>query len=247
MELDLVNPDRRYDPPAFEPVPDTGWLHLGAEVAPPLRAPFVRRDARRRALLDRLVDLAGGLRRRPDVRQVGVFRAVLIPPADRPQARSCRFDVAVLVETASRDAVDDVRRDPAFTAMHGALGEAAGRVHLTAARCARLLHPVDDAEDGLFLFNHFIPADGGPDTATAIALWEHLAAWYVAETGLTNSALLAPTEPSDFTLVNHARWDTGVPTLAVRQFRKKTFRSYVRANLHANRLIAMPVLYRLAR
>jgi hypothetical protein len=64
---------------------------------------------------------------------------------------------------------------------------------------------------------------------------------------MDNSTLLAPLEdqPSDYVVINHARWD-GLLGFAVRQFTKKSFRSYMVANLDAHDVGAMPILYRLA-
>jgi hypothetical protein len=45
---------------------------------------------------------------------------------------------------------------------------------------------------------------------------------------------------------NNARWDESLPRFLWRQFSRKSFRTYVLANLEANRVGAMPVLYRLA-
>jgi len=53
-------------------------------------------------------------------------------------------------------------------------------------------------------------------------------------------------EKSDYVMINHARWDHSLPMFAARQLPKKTFRSYMIANLAAHHLAAMPVLYRLA-
>ena len=47
-------------------------------------------------------------------------------------------------------------------------------------------------------------------------------------------------------LINHARWDGSLPLFMARQLPKKTFRSYLLANLNAHHVAAMPVLYRLA-
>jgi hypothetical protein len=46
--------------------------------------------------------------------------------------------------------------------------------------------------------------------------------------------------------VNHARWDMSLPRFAARQFGKRTFYTYVLANLRANATAAMPILYHLA-
>jgi hypothetical protein len=79
-------------------------------------------------------------------------------------------------------------------------------------------------------------------------LFDYLAGWFEVETGLDNSTLLVPVEgeQSDYTAINHARWDARLPRLAWEQLAKKSFRTYVLANLKANHVSAMPVLYRLA-
>ena len=77
---------------------------------------------------------------------------------------------------------------------------------------------------------------------------QSLSGWYEAETGLDNSTLLAPLEggQSDYVMINHARGDGSLPVFMARQLPKRTFRSYMLANLKAHHLAAMPVLYRLA-
>jgi hypothetical protein len=47
-------------------------------------------------------------------------------------------------------------------------------------------------------------------------------------------------------VINHARWDGNLLSFMARQFTKKSFRSYMVANLDAHNVGAMPILYRLA-
>jgi hypothetical protein len=47
-------------------------------------------------------------------------------------------------------------------------------------------------------------------------------------------------------MINHARWHHKLPMFMARQLPKKTFLSYMLANLTAHHVAAMPVLYRLA-
>ncbi|MGH3264276.1 MAG: hypothetical protein ACRDNS_20035 [Trebonia sp.] len=242
MELQILNPSPKYAPPEFVPPPSAGYLHIGAAVAPPVGPPFVRRDPRRTALLDRLKHIAADIERSPEVRSVTVYRAVLVPPAGRTTPHPARFDVAVLIETSSPEVLDEVRGSEPYRQLLAAITAVTTDVHAMAARCLRSLGEVDRRRPGLFLFNHFT----APHAEAATGLWEHLAGWYVAETGLDNSTLLAPIGASDYVFVNHARWDKSLPRFALEQFSKKTFRSYVRANLKANQVVAMPVLYRLA-
>jgi hypothetical protein len=241
MELQIVNFDPRYAPPPFLSPPQWGYVHIAAAVAPPVGPPFVRRDAQRAALLVRLKQLAADLQGLPSVRSVTVYRGVLVPPARRA-TRPARYDVAVLIETRSPEVLDEIRAADPYRRLLAALTEVTSELHVMAARCVRSLGEVDRSRPGLFLFNHFTCED--PEVA--IGLWEHLAGWYVRETDLESSTLLAPIDDADYVLVNHARWDKSLLRLAVEQLSKKTFRSYVAANLRANHAVAMPVLYRLA-
>jgi hypothetical protein len=161
-------------------------------------------------------------------------------PTDTP----AWFDVVVLVETAFPGAAGQVRAAPAYQALAGALGEHARRVHQIAARNVRRVGDVDKSRPGLFLFNYF----AGDDFDLAVELWDYLAGWYEAKTGLDNSTLLGPLEgeESDYLMINHARWDHSLPLFMARQLPKRTFRGYMLANLRAHHLSAMPVLYRLA-
>ena len=80
----------------------------------------------------------------------------------------------------------------------------------------------------------------------ALQLWDSLAGWYAAETGLDNSTLLEPIGEADYVFVDHARRDASLPRLMLRQLTKPSFRTWVLANLQANQTIAMPILHRLA-
>ena len=102
---------------------------------------------------------------------------------------------------------------------------------------------MDHSRQGVFLFNYFF-AD---DTAQNLAVWEYTAGWFVQETGLNNSTVLLPRggERSNYNIINHCRWDRMQDVLPSLIF-KRTFRTYVLANFEANRVAAMPILYRMA-
>jgi hypothetical protein len=93
-------------------------------------------------------------------------------------------------------------------------------VHQIAAGNVRRVGDVDKSRPGLFLFNHF----AGDDPGLAVELWDYLAGWYEAETGLDNSTLLGPLEgeESDYLMINHARWDHSLPLFMARQLPKRT-------------------------
>jgi hypothetical protein len=81
-----------------------------------------------------------------------------------------------------------------------------------------------------------------------LELWDYLAGWYAAETGLRTSVALMPvaSEPDDFTIVNWARWDVHPLRHFWHQLSKRGFWKYVTANLDANQAASMPIYYQLA-
>jgi hypothetical protein len=251
MALELVNPQPRYGKVhLIEPAP-LGYLHLAADVQAAHRpGPVLRRSRDKHQLLGVLKWQARQLAQLDTVERATVYDALAFTPPggyvkDRPAPLPpAWFDVAVLVETATPEAASEVRAASAYQALVAALTGQARRMHQVAARNVRRVGDVDKSRPGLFLFNYFV----GDDPGLAVELWDYLAGWYEAETGLDNSTLLAPLEgeKSDYVLVNHARWDRSLPLFVARQLPKKTFRSYMLANLTAHHVAAMPVLYRLA-
>ena len=247
MELTIVNPHPKYPRVGLIEPPPTGYLLLAAVVEPTIgRTPFPRGGSRKAALLAELKALAASLERLEAVTRATVYRAILVPPpgsdARRMAARPARYDVVTLIETTTVEAAGDVAAGPEYRKLHDVIAAAAREEYLMTARCLRRVGDVDKSRPGLFLFNFFVAEDPG----VALDLWDHLAAWYAVETGLDNSTLLGPTGPGDYVFVNHARWDVSLPRFAVKQFGKRTFYSYVLANLHANGTASMPILYRLA-
>jgi hypothetical protein len=247
MELTIVNPHPKYSRVGLSEPPATGYLLLAAVVEPPLgRTPLPRRGPRKAALLSEMKALAASLEQLETVSKATVYRAALIPPPSRDAlrmgARAARYDVVALVETTTVEVADDVAAGPDFQKLQETVTAAAREVFLMRARCLRRIADVDKTRPGLFLFNFFV----AEDPAVALDLWDHLAAWYAVETDLDNSTLLGPVDKGDYVFVNHARWDMSLPRFAVKQFSKRTFYSYVLANMHANRTAAMPILYHLA-
>jgi hypothetical protein len=253
MELQIVNPDPRYTPATLVEPRASGYIHIAAEVRPPRRPGPILFRGRTRALLARLDDLVRQVERVAGVSKVTLYEAVTIPPFGRfpyvkeraGEIRFPRFDVVVLIETTSPDLIRGVQASAPYRALVETLRANARRTHVLAARNVKRIGDVDRDRQGLFLFNYFV-AD---DARLALQLWDHLAGWYEVETGLDNSTLLVPLdgESSDYLAINHARWDQSLPRFLSRQFLKKSFRTFVQANLAANRVGAMPVLYRLAR
>lgn len=250
MELRIVNADPKYSAAELiEPTP-YGYLHLAAEVRSP-KMPFMPTGKDKTNLLGRIKNLAHELQQLESVRQVSVFDAVAVPPVQSrylsergDSVQRARFDVVTLIETTSPDSAREVEKSQPYQALYETLISRSKRVHILAARNAKRIADVKPSRKGLFLFNYFV-AD---DVDVMLQLWDYLARWYEMETQLDNSLLLVPLqgERSDYVAINHARWDISLPRFLARQLPKKTFRSFVLANLEANRVGSMPIMYRLA-
>jgi hypothetical protein len=246
MDPTIVNTKPRYRPPTLVDPPGFGYLLLSADVEPPAgQRPFPRSSEAKTALLGRLKAAAADLTRHDAVEGATVFRTVLAPPPAgyaRNVEHPARFDVTVLVEATSPADLDVVQAADEYTQLRKELDTQATRVDAMPARCVKCIGDVDKTRPGLFLFNYFV-AD---DVEAALKLWDHLAGWFMTETGLDNSTVLQPIGDSEYAFVNHARWDYGVPRLALRMFTKPSFRSFVQANMNENRTGSMPILCRLA-
>jgi hypothetical protein len=246
MDPTIVNAKPRYRPATLVDPPGFGYLLLSADVEPPTGSrPFPGSSDARTALLGRLKSAAAELAQVDSVERATVYRTVLAPPPAgyaRNVEHPARYDVVVLVETRSPGELDGVQANDAYTQLRKELDSAAARVDTMPATCVKCIADVDKSRPGLFLFNYFV-AD---DVDAALKLWDHLAGWFMTETAIDNSTLLQATGDSDYAFVNHARWDFGVPGLALRMFTKPSFRSFVQANMNANRVGSMPILCRLA-
>jgi hypothetical protein len=203
MELNIVNPDPRYSPVNLIEPTTLGYIHLAAEVKPrpmpPQRLPFVPNGREKTELLSRLKMLANSLEQLELVEKATVFAAVAIPPTSRfssylkeraDSIHLARFDVIVLIETASPQLAREVQQTPDYRALLDALESEAKDMHVMVARNAKRIGDVEKTRDGLFLFNYFVADDAN----VALELWDYLAGWYEAETGLDNSTLLVPLE-----------------------------------------------------
>jgi hypothetical protein len=248
-KLRIVNPDPRYARVALIEPTTLGYILVGAEVHP-RRAPFVPSGHDKKALLAQLATLARALEQLDGVAKVTVFDALAFAPPSayvrqrQDRFRLPRFDVVVLIETRSPAAVRDVQMTPAYRALVNALRPMARQLCILTARNVKRIGDVDKTRPGVFLFNYFV----GDDPQVVLDLWDYLAGWYVAETGLDNSTLLAPLEGerSEYVVINHARWDGSLLGVFLKQLATPSFRSYMLANLEANHVGAMPVLYRAA-
>ena len=239
-----------------------GYIHLAGEVERP--HPLRRNGPAKRALLADLNTAAAGLRAAlpGQVRRADVFDAFVIPPGSREgrellakrgyDVHVAAFDVVVLVECADVAAARAVRASPDFAALEDRLAGAASHIHCFTGRNAKRIAEVDKDRDGVFLFNYFHAADvkekGAAGRDILLAVWEYTAGWWTAKANLDNSTPIVPVDgdTSDYSLINHCRWDRLadiLPHLVLRPSLGK----FVLANFTANDIVAMPILYRLAK
>jgi hypothetical protein len=251
VELHLVNPDLGHTKAELIEPRRSGYLYIAASVHPgPM--PVVLPNRARTQLLRRLKRLARDLEQADGVARATVFRAIVRPPTARfskylqrrkGSLHPADFDVMVLIETTSPAKAHSVRETPVFERLIEALHASARMVYVMAARNGRRIDDVQLERRGLFLFNHF----AADDPVTMLQLWDHLAGWYVAETGLRNSVALMPLEgePTDYAIVNWAEWNTGPLRHFWKQLSKRSFWQFVAANLEANQSASMPIYCRL--
>ena len=249
MELKIVNADPKYSAVKLIEPTTLGYIHVATEVRP-RSLPFLPNGREKSELITRLKEFAHRLEQLDAVERVTVFNAIAFaPPSAYVKGQGdavhvAHFDIVVLIETTEPETARDVQTTPAYQALVDVLSSKATKMHVIAARNAKRIGDVDRTRKGLFLFNYFV----GDDPQVTLELWDYLADWYEVETGLDNSVLLAPLEgeQSDYLIINYAHWDESLPRFLWRQLSKKSFRNYMLANLAANRVGAMPVLYRMA-
>jgi hypothetical protein len=244
MPATIVKPEQDLGVVSPAPSPPYGYLLLSAAVAPPAGPPLVRRDARRTAVESRLAELMPRVATLEPVVRATAFRALLMPPGAPPKFRPAlkppRYDIVVMVETDVPGSLEQVTGDPTVATVRSLLGDHAKEFKETQARCIRAIADVDKRATGVYLFNYW----AAEDRDVALEVWEHLATWFQAKTGLRNSTVLEPLDNDDFAFVNHARWDTSLLGVALHQFTRPSFFTYVRPNLRANDVEVYPALYR---
>ncbi|WP_017570316.1 hypothetical protein [Nocardiopsis halotolerans] len=216
-----------YPKPGFRSPSPSGFVYVGLSVDPP-HTPLVRSSAERDDAIGECLSTARRLSSRDDVLRARVFEAVLIPPLKG----SPRFDVMMLVETASPERNGDVVASAGFDQLGADLV-------MPADNPARIGDP-ESPSTGIYLFNHFTAPDGD----AGVRVWEGLAGWYTAKTGVDNSIPLRSVGDERFAFVNYARLPGGAASFMVNQLVRPSFHRFVRGRLRANGMVALPILCR---
>jgi hypothetical protein len=247
MELRIVNENPKYPPVKLIEPTTLGYIHLAA-VVQPRRTPFMPIGREKGQLIARLKYLAQQLEQLEAVEKATVFHAIVMAPSSgyvkqhRDSIHLPRYDIVVLVETPSPETARQVQKTEEYAMLVDALSSKASDLHSIVACNVKRVGDVEKRRKGIFLFNYFV----GEDAQVTLALWDYLAGWYAVETGMDNSTLLLPLEgeQSDYTIINHARWNRLLSFLW-QQVTKKSFRTYMQANLNVNHVGAMPIFYHL--
>lgn len=237
-----------------------GYILLAGEYERP--SAIRKNSAGKRAVLEALkraaVELQSGER---DVNRADVFDAFLIPPGSKEgravlkkgayKVHVAEFDIVILVECISPEAASQIRESMPFKRIKGIMDQAVRNLYCITAKNAKRIAEVAHDRNGVFLFNFFFAANieskGASGIEILLGVWEYTAGWWTAKANLTNSTPMQPLEGerSDYSLINHCRWDRLIDVLPSLLF-KPSLNKFVLKNFTANDIMAMPILYRLA-
>ena len=230
-----------------------GYIFIGAEVEAP--HPF-RKSPKKKRLESQLKDKIEVLKNSPGVQRADLFSSFIIPPGSEEGLRVLReknidiqpakFDIVILIETASVDGIDGVQNDPILNGIEVLLKANAHRMYRTNAQNKLKIAEVDKNTNGVFLFNYFYCKD----EETVLDVWKYTAGWWTAKANLTNSTPLSPFDQQGaFSLINHCKWNHWSQIIPILILGKlgliRGLNNFVLKNFTANEIVAMPVLYRL--
>ena len=250
QQLNIVNKDDKFPRVSLIAPNHSFYLLIAAEIDRSAFPFFLRTSDRKKSLIENARRWCQLLKNEEAVVSADVFKATLIPPGKGKllkerfgKARLPKYDFVILIELYTAEklnetlATDDYRRIEAY------IRENSTSVHIITATNVKRIGDVNHEKPGVFLFNYFY-AD---DVTQNIAVWEYTAGWFQQETRLDNSTVLLPcdSKSSRYKIINHCRWNSMWNILPSLIF-KKSFRNYVLDNFYANKVAAMPILYKLA-
>ena len=247
--LTIVGHDLKFPKVSLTEPSRSFYLHIAAEID---RSPFpffLATSRRKKIVIAEAKKWCKKVSAEDGVVSADVFNAILIPPGtgkllkERPGTPLARYDFAILIEVSTQQKLSEILQGEAYKRLRANLEKITERVHIITATNVKRIASVDHNKQGVFLFNYFY-AD---DRIQNLEVWEYTAGWFQKETGLDNSTVLLPIneKTSQYKIINHCRWDSIWDILPSLLF-KKSFHSYVLDNFYANKVAAMPVLYKLA-
>ncbi|MFK7798710.1 MAG: hypothetical protein AB8E82_14770 [Aureispira sp.] len=250
-KLKIVNSHLNYDHVTLVEPSNHYYLHIAVEVDKVLTPFYFFESSLKKKLIKNCQAFCAQLLRHNHVVEANVFKAILIPPGrskfiieHKSKVNVAKFDLAILIEVDSKEALLAIQNEAEYATLIKQLKENSRNIHQTETSNAKRIGAVDHSTQGVFLFNYFY-AD---DLEQNLEVWNYTAGWFEKETKLDNSTLLLPLtkDTSDYSVINHCRWDNLTAILPSLVF-KKTFREYVLDNFYKNNVGAMPILYKLVR
>ncbi|MEO5501998.1 MAG: hypothetical protein ABIR31_11210 [Ginsengibacter sp.] len=226
------------------------YLLISAEIDYSILPFFLLTSSKKKAIIELAKKWCKELGNNKDVISAVVFKAIIIPPGkgkfieERTEiVHKAMFDFAILIEAKTLEAIESIKNSNDYSAIVKQIIDASTFTHIISATNIKCISPVNHNNKGVFLFNYFF-ADS---TEQNLEVWEYTAGWFQQETGLDNSTVLLPLykQQSKFTIINHCRWDKLSDILPALLF-KKSFHTYVLENFYANKVAAMPILYKIA-
>lgn len=226
----------------------SGYLLFALEVdhRPPIG--FFLESKKKQKILRNLKTLVANLNDNKII-DATLFKTILMPPGrgeflkKRPEVSIAKFDVVLLVQFDSHDAAVKYKESSEWALIEQEYKSDVTKTLTVSGKNARRIGPVDHSKKGVFLFNYFFADDVNQN----LSIWEHTAGWFEYQTGLDNSELILPDNPTQnsYKIINHCRWNHLVDIMPSLLF-KPSFRGFVLKNFESNNIAAIPILYRLA-
>ena len=249
-KLNIVNQHLKFQKVSLVEPSKSFYLHIAAEIDHSLFPFFLSTSSKKKTIIEQSKKWCEQLRKDKNVLSAVVFRASIIPPGKgkfieerKDKVHIAKFDFAILIETTSLEVIENIKNSRAYQIIEKEIKDSSVFTHIINATNIKHVGPVNHKKQGVFLFNYFF-AD---NLAQNLGIWEYTAGWFQQETELDNSTVLLPMSnpQSKYSIINHCRWDKLSDILPSLIF-KKSFHSYVLENFYANKVAAMPVLYKIA-
>lgn len=249
-DLKIVNKHLNFKTAALKETSNSHYIHLAAEIDHSLFPFFLTKSAKKKKIIREAKEWCSQLMNQSKAIDASVFYACLIPPGKgkylkerQKDVQVAKYDFAILIETTSQQNMEEILYGDDYKRIAEKVESIAKLTHFITATNVKRIDTVNHKKQGVFLFNYFF-AD---DLKQNIGVWEYTAGWFQQETGLNNSTVLLPKEGtnSKYVIINHCRWDKMRDVLPSLLF-KRTFQTFVLDNFYANKVAAMPILYKLA-
>ncbi|MBT1705149.1 hypothetical protein [Chryseosolibacter indicus] len=249
-DLKIINEHQKFQKVSLKETTNSFYLLLAAEIDHSLFPFFITTSKKKKYIIREAKEWSGELLKQGIAIDATTFYACLIPPGigkylkeRQGEVQVAKYDFVILIETSSRQKMEEIQNSDEYKQMVQKITSIATATHFITAVNVKRIDSVDHKSPGVFLFNYFF-AD---DLQQNIGIWEYTAGWFQQETGLDNSTVLLPQGNSNtkYTIINHCRWDNMSDILPSLLF-KRTFQTYVLDNFYANKVAAMPILYKKA-